>query len=101
MRSEIDEIPAVFNRLLESTETFSSVQKLLATQSIRSALILARGTSDNAAHFLKYLIETQIGIPVGLTSPSSVTIYNTDLHFEDVLVAVSYTHLTLPTIYSV
>ena len=86
MRSEINEIPAVFNRLLEASETFSSVQKLLATQSIKSALILARGTSDNAAHFLKYLIETQIGIPVGLTSPSSVTIYNTDLHFEDVLV---------------
>jgi len=86
MRSEINEIPAVFTRLLEASETFSSVQKLLATQSIKSALILARGTSDNAAHFLKYLIETQVGIPVGLTSPSSVTIYNTDLHFEDVLV---------------
>ncbi len=86
MRSEINEIPAVFARLLASTETFIEVKSLLASRSITSALILARGTSDNAAHFLKYLIETQMGIPVGLTSPSSVTIYNTSLHFENVLV---------------
>jgi hypothetical protein len=32
---------------------------------------LARGTSDNAAHFLKYLVETKLGLPCGLTSPSS------------------------------
>jgi glucosamine--fructose-6-phosphate aminotransferase (isomerizing) len=47
---------------------------------------LARGTSDNAAHFLKYLIETKLGLPCGLTSPSSVTIYDAKLHYEGVLV---------------
>jgi glucosamine--fructose-6-phosphate aminotransferase (isomerizing) len=49
-------------------------------------LILARGTSDNAAHYLKYLIETQIGLPVGLTSPSSVTVYESKLKYSKTLV---------------
>lgn len=86
MRSEINEIPAVFQRLLGADETFHKISELLNSQTIHSVLVLARGTSDNAAHFLKYLIETTLGIPVGLTSPSSVAIYNTELHFSNVLV---------------
>ena len=86
MRSEIAEIPEVFKRLLKEKDSFDRAQALLNSLSISSVLVLARGTSDNAAHFLKYLIETKIGIPVGLTSPSSVTIYNTQLHFKNVLV---------------
>ena len=47
---------------------------------------MARGTSDNAAHYLKYLIETQIGLPVGLTSPSSVTVYQAELKYANTLI---------------
>jgi glucosamine--fructose-6-phosphate aminotransferase (isomerizing) len=86
MRSEIAEIPAVFRRLLDDVGIFNQARELLTTSTISSVLVLARGTSDNAAHFLKYLIETKLGIPVGLTSPSSVTIYDTTLHFQNVLV---------------
>ncbi len=86
MESEIAEIPAVFQTLLENPAQFSDLQNLLNKSSIQSVLVLARGTSDNAAHFLKYLIETKLGLPVGLTSPSSVTIYKTKLHFKNTLV---------------
>lgn len=86
MRKEINEIPSVFGKLLGATEHFEKLGTLLRSKEIHSVLILARGTSDNAAHFLKYLIETQLGLPVGLTSPSSVTIYNTELKFKNVLV---------------
>ena len=90
MESEIGEIPKVIKDLLDSTDQFNKVGKLLSENSFTSVLILARGTSDNAAHFLKYLIETQLGIPVGLTSPSSVTIYNSKLHFDGtLLIAIS------------
>ena len=74
MQSEIAEIPAVLAKLADSPEQFSALSNLLKANEIRSVLVLARGTSDNAAHFLKYLIETNLGLPVGLTSPSSVTI---------------------------
>lgn len=86
IRSEINEIPAVFDRLLANSKIFEEAKTLIGGKKINSVLVLARGTSDNAAFFLKYLIETQIGIPVGLTSPSSVTIYKSQLHFENVLV---------------
>lgn len=86
LRSEISEIPEVFERVLANAKTIEAAGELIRAKQIISVLILARGTSDNAAFFLKYLIETHVGIPVGLTSPSSVTIYNSTLHFENVLV---------------
>ena len=86
MKNEIFEVPYVFSRLISASAAFAEAGSLLREKKYRSALILARGTSDNAAHFLKYLIETQLGMPVGLASASSVTVYNSELHFEDVLV---------------
>jgi glucosamine--fructose-6-phosphate aminotransferase (isomerizing) len=86
MESEINEIPKVFERLLANAEQFEELAKKLGNYDFKSIQILARGTSDNAAHFLKYLIETKIGLPVGLTSPSAVTIYQANLKFENTLV---------------
>jgi glucosamine--fructose-6-phosphate aminotransferase (isomerizing) len=86
MASEIAETPEVFASLLENSSVFNEVKDVLDTEKIHSVLILARGTSDNAAHFLKYLIETQIGLPVGLTSPSSVTIYGSNLQYANTLI---------------
>lgn len=86
MASEIAETPKVFEAILANKDPFDSVKNVLIEERIQSVLILARGTSDNAAHYLKYLIETQIGLPVGLTSPSSVTVYNSDLKYSNTLV---------------
>jgi len=47
---------------------------------------LARGTSDNAGHYLKFLIEVRLGLPVGLASPSSVSIYGAKVDFKNTLV---------------
>lgn len=86
MSSEIDETPEVFRRIIKAMPTAEAMTEVISMGEIQSILILARGTSDNAAHFLKYLIETQIGLPCGLTSPSSVTLYNSTLHFRGTLV---------------
>jgi len=86
MQSEIAEIPSVFAKLIGAEAQFTALAGLLKATEIQSVLVLARGTSDNAAHFLKYLIETQLGLPVGLTSPSSITIYNAELNFKNTLV---------------
>lgn len=86
MASEIAEIPLIFDSLLTDDSQFDSMRNILTQAKIHTVLILARGTSDNAAHFLKYLIETELGLPCGLTSPSSVTVYNSTLHFEGTLV---------------
>ena len=86
MASEIAETPKVFKAILDNKHLFDSIKNVLVEQEIQSVLILARGTSDNAAHYLKYLIETQIGLPVGLTSPSSVTVYESKLKYSKTLV---------------
>lgn len=86
MSSEIAETPSVFRRIIDAMPTSQTIKEVLSKGEIQSVLILARGTSDNAAHFLKYLIETKLGLPCGLTSPSSVTLYNSTLHFKGTLV---------------
>jgi glucosamine--fructose-6-phosphate aminotransferase (isomerizing) len=86
MESEIGQTPDIFSKILAAELVSEKLAKVLNSHSIRSILVLARGTSDNAAHFFKYLVETQLGLPCGLTSPSSVSIYNSKLHYENVLV---------------
>ena len=56
MASEIAETPKVFKAILDNSNAFESVKNVLTEEKIQSVLILARGTSDNAAHYLKYLI---------------------------------------------
>ena len=86
MRSEIAEIPAVFQKLANQIPAITKEISALSLTNIDSVILVARGTSDNAALFLKYLIETKIGIPCGLASPSVVTIYKSTLKFKNCLV---------------
>jgi glucosamine--fructose-6-phosphate aminotransferase (isomerizing) len=86
MRAEIAEIPAVFQKLADQIPVISKQIEALSLNNVDSVILVARGTSDNAALFLKYLIETKIGIPCGLASPSVVTIYKSKLKFTNCLV---------------
>jgi len=50
------------------------------------AMTIARGSSDHAATFAKYLLETQMGIVTASAAPSVVTIYKTHLLLKNCLV---------------
>jgi len=52
----------------------------------RLVILVARGTSDNAAQFGRYLIEISTGIPVSLAAPSVLTLYASPLDLREVLV---------------
>jgi glucosamine--fructose-6-phosphate aminotransferase (isomerizing) len=52
----------------------------------RLIILAARGTSDNAAQFGRYLIEITTRIPVSLAAPSVLTLYESSLDLRDVLV---------------
>jgi glucosamine--fructose-6-phosphate aminotransferase (isomerizing) len=52
----------------------------------RLVVLVARGTSDNAAQFGRYLIEITTRIPVSLAAPSILTLYGSELDLSDVLV---------------
>ncbi|WP_280405627.1 SIS domain-containing protein [Nocardia brasiliensis] len=91
MASEIAEQPAAWQRLLtEGTDAIRRAAARIAQYQPRFVLFVARGTSDHAALYGKYLVEIQHALPAGLVSPSTMTIYDSAPDLRDVLfVAVS------------
>jgi glucosamine--fructose-6-phosphate aminotransferase (isomerizing) len=91
MRREIEEIPAVVARLLaEGDGEIGAAASAIRTFDPGWVSLVARGTSDHAAIHLRYLIETELGIPAGMAAPSTVTIYGADLRWRGgLLIAVS------------
>lgn len=86
MLREIREIPQMLRNLGQSSHSNLPAKDIFKTHQFQSVIILARGTSDNAGHYLKYLLETQLGIPVGLASPSAATMYRTKFNYKHCLV---------------
>jgi glutamine---fructose-6-phosphate transaminase (isomerizing) len=75
-RKEILEQPEVLTRVID--RNWPVAQKLaeaIRKAGIEYAVIAARGTSDNAAIYAKYLMAMTNGIPVALASPSLYTHY--------------------------
>ncbi|MDI2030692.1 SIS domain-containing protein [Saccharopolyspora sp. TS4A08] len=85
MKDEIDQQPAVFADLLAAREQIAEVAAAVAERRPRFALLAARGSSDHAALYAKYLIEVLLQLPVGLTSPSTTTLYGARPDLTDVL----------------
>ncbi|HSV74495.1 MAG TPA: SIS domain-containing protein [Chthonomonadales bacterium] len=77
MLSEIKEQPDWVERAL-ATERGSAqaLARAIRDRDVRFAVIAARGTSDNAATYAKYLIEIVSGMPVALCAPSVYTLYD-------------------------
>jgi glutamine---fructose-6-phosphate transaminase (isomerizing) len=86
MWDEILEQPAVLEKCLQNTRLIKAIVETLKSQNIKFICIAARGTSDHAAVYGKYLIEFLLGIPVVLAAASIFTIYHKDLNFENSLV---------------
>jgi len=78
MLDEIRQQPEVVRHIIE--HEYHSVQdfaKEINRRGIKYAVIAARGTSNNAAVFAKYVLEIQHGIPTALSAPSAFTLYGT------------------------
>ncbi|GAA1967820.1 SIS domain-containing protein [Kitasatospora viridis] len=87
MAAEIAEQPAVLRRILEQgAEPIRAVAGQIAARRPRFVLLTARGTSDNAALYAKYLVEVVLGKPAGLASMSTTTAYGARPDLTDVLV---------------
>jgi glucosamine--fructose-6-phosphate aminotransferase (isomerizing) len=90
MRREIGEIPATIERILAGAADVEAVAAAVTSFAPRWVTIAARGTSDHAAVYAQYLIETQLGIPTGLAKPSVTTLYDGRLDWRGgLLLAIS------------
>jgi glutamine---fructose-6-phosphate transaminase (isomerizing) len=87
MAAEIREQADMLRRILADgrLEIRRAANEIRARQP-RFVLFVARGTSDHAALYGKYLVETRLGLPAGLASPSTVTTYDAHPRLQDVLV---------------
>jgi glucosamine--fructose-6-phosphate aminotransferase (isomerizing) len=87
MLQEIAEQPAALARTIQAERSkIARLGKLLRNRDIDLIVLVARGSSDNAALFGRYLLEITTGIPVSLSAPSVHTLYGAKLKLEHALV---------------
>lgn len=87
MLREIGEQPAALEKTIaEEREKVERLARTLNSRDIDLIVLVARGSSDNAALFGRYLLEITTGIPVSLSAPSVHTIYHAKLNLKRALV---------------
>lgn len=87
MLDEIREQPGVISRLIDAErEPVAKLAQEIKRRGIRFVMMAARGTSDHAAIYGKYLLEIVNGIPVGLADPSVYTLYSAKIDMSSILV---------------
>ena len=83
MAREIAEIPAVASRqIAHGLAEYRAVGAHLRRRAPAVIVTCARGSSDNAAVYLKYLVETRAGIPVAAIGPSVASVYDARLSLD-------------------
>lgn len=87
MEREIREQPQVLARLLETEgRRVGWIAQRLRREPPVAIVLVARGSSDNAATYGRYLLETLLRIPTALAAPSVVTLYGARLRLQRMLV---------------
>jgi len=87
MFREAAEAPAAVERQLASNRaTVEALVQRLRRTPPRAVVTVARGSSDNAATYARYLIETRLGLLTASTAPSVSSVYDSHIDMRDVLV---------------
>jgi glucosamine--fructose-6-phosphate aminotransferase (isomerizing) len=77
MTAEMAEQPSVIERLIRRRADITASIQTLLPDHLCGTVLLARGSSDTAALYGRYLFEMASGRPVALASPSLHTLYGT------------------------
>lgn len=87
MLEEIRQQPAALEKTLAGGwRKVEKFRQIMRARRPRLVVLVARGTSDNAALFGRYLLEITTGIPVSLAAPSITTVYGSQMDYRDTLV---------------
>ena len=91
MARETLEAPEVVAQLIRRNAAgLAELRKLYAARQPSHIVTVARGSSDHAAGYFKYLVEILLGIPCASVGASSVSIYDGPLALRDcIVVAIS------------
>lgn len=83
MEREIKQQPEVLAS--QTAHWLAEAEKALTGRSFDMVLLAARGSSDHAALYARYLIEIFLGIPVILAAPSILTRYGSHVRYSNCL----------------
>ncbi len=84
---EIHQQPEVIRKLVSRPQdNIQALAEEVLSRGIRHVFIAARGTSDNAGRYAKYLLGAHNHLDVSLATPSLFTIYDQPPNLEDCLV---------------
>ena len=87
MIEEIRQQPEALERTLKGeSRRVEQFRRVVEQKPPRLIVLVARGTSDNAALFGRYLLEITTGIPVSLAAPSIATLYEAEVNYGGALV---------------
>jgi len=90
MQAEMAEQPERLAALIGRSEEIAAMVAALRPQPLAGTSVLARGSSDHAAVYGRYLIEEASGRPAGLAAPSLHTLYRAPVDYSGYLgIAVS------------
>jgi glucosamine--fructose-6-phosphate aminotransferase (isomerizing) len=82
LRDEIGQQPEVLRRFLtDGRDQVAPIARLLIDRGVESLLIAARGSSDHAAVYAQYVFGLRHRLPVGLATPSLITLYGVEPRF--------------------
>lgn len=83
MAKEIAEIPDMLeHQVNKALDGCLRLGRELSNDHPRGFLTCARGTSEHAANFFKYVVETRAGIPVASVGPSVASVYSAPLRLS-------------------
>src|SRR6516164_2871020 len=95
MATEMAEQPDRLRQLIGRVEEISERIRASVPAPLNGITMVARGSSDHAAVYGRYLLETATGKPVSLAAPSLHTLYGIDADYRGQLViAVSQSGAT-------
>lgn len=83
-----DAAEAIARQLPANAQAIGELAERLRAQPPRFIVTCARGSSDHAATFAKYLFETQLGLVTASASPSIGSVYAVQSHLQDALFIV-------------
>jgi glucosamine--fructose-6-phosphate aminotransferase (isomerizing) len=87
MEQEALQTPAILaKQFAQNLHVLLALKKRLQEVRPRLAMTIARGSSDHAATFAKYLLETKTGLITASAAPSIFTLYHRELPLKDCLV---------------
>ena len=95
MAAEMAEQPARLRELIARFDEVSGQVRAIAPAPFNGITIVARGSSDHAAVYGRYLLEAATGKPVSLAAPSLHTLYGIDVDYRgELVIAVSQSGAT-------